>query len=342
MKYKDYYKILGVERSASDEAIHKAYRKLARKYHPDVNKEAGAEEKFKEIGEAYEVLKDPAKRKKYDTLGANWKMGDDFRPPPGWENMTGGFGRQQQRPGGGGFEFGGGFSDFFEFIFGGMGPGMGGGSGRGGRARSARDPFSGQSTGGGFGARGPRGQDHEASLDLSLEELIRGGTKRITISGTEIGPGGNPRPTKKTLDVKIPEGAREGMRIRIPGQGGISPGGGAGDLYLKVKLLPHNLFRVHEYNLHLRLPVAPWEAALGAKVTVPTLDGKIRVSIKPGSSSGQKLKVPGRGLPKKDGKRGDLVAEIAIVLPEKMSKHERELFEMLADRSSFKPRDWDG
>lgn len=184
MKYKDYYKILGVDRSASDDAIHKAYRKLARKYHPDVNKESGAEEKFKEIGEAYEVLKDPSKRKKYDTLGANWKMGDDFRPPPGWENMAGGGFNRQQR-GGGSFEFGGGFSDFFDFIFGGMGGG-------GARPRASQRPFSGAGMGQGFGAGAPRGQDHEAQLELTLEEIVKGGTKRITISGTEIGPGGNP------------------------------------------------------------------------------------------------------------------------------------------------------
>ena len=328
MKFRDYYKILGVERSASDDEIHKAYRKLARKYHPDVNKEPGAEERFKEIGEAYEVLKDEKKRKRYDALGQNWQMGDDFPPPPGWQNMGGGF---RPRPGGG---MGGGFdfSDFFNSIF-----GMGGGRG------SAHGPF-GQSDFGGFGGFSggrPRGQDHEAILEITVEDAIQGGKTRFTINTTEIGPDGNPHPANRTLEVKIPDGVREGMRIRIPGQGGSSPGGNSGDLYLRLRFKPHDLFRVKEHNLHMHLPVAPWEAALGAKVTVPTPDGKIRVNIKPGSSSGQKLRVPGRGLPKKGGGRGDLIAEVWIVLPDKMSKHERELFEMLADRSSFKPRPWD-
>jgi curved DNA-binding protein len=296
-----------------------------------VNKESGAEEKFKEIGEAYEVLKDEQKRKQYDALGRNWKMGDDFTPPPGWQHMGG----SRPRSGGAhdGFGFGG-FSDFFEFIFSGGGTRAGGG---------ARSPF-GQSDFGGFGgfsSGAPRGQDHEAVLEISIEEAIQGGKTRFSINTTEFGPDGNPHPSSRTLEVKIPEVVREGMRIRIPGQGGRGPVGGAGDLYLKIKFKPHDLFHVHEHNLHMHLPVAPWEAALGAKVTVPTPDGKIRVNIKPGSSSGQKLRVPGHGLPKKGGGRGDLIAEISIVLPDKMSKHERELFEMLGDRSSFKPRPWD-
>jgi len=335
MKYKDYYKILGVDRKTSDEAIHKAYRKLARKYHPDVNKEAGAEEKFKEIGEAYEVLKDPVKRKRYDALGAGWQPGQDFRPPPGWENMAGGFGGGTGqggfgggRPGGGGFGFGG-FSDFFDFIF---------GQGSGGAARTRQNPFGGT---GGFTARGSRGQDHEAILDLTLEEVIAGGKKRFTINTTEIGPDGDLKPGSKTLDVTIPDAAHDGMKIRIQGQGGRSASGNHGDLYLKIRFKPHDLFKVREQNLHITLPVAPWEAALGAKVTLPTLDGKIRVSVKPGSSSGQKLRIPDRGLPKRGGQRGDLIAEISIVMPEKLSKHEREMYEMLGDRSSFKPRKWD-
>ncbi len=330
MKYKDYYKILGVDRGSSDDDIHKAYRKLARKFHPDVNKESGAEERFKEIGEAYEVLKDPGKRKRYDSLGPGWKMGDDFTPPPGWQS-TGGF-RARKSGSADGFGFGG-FSDFFDFIFGGGGTRSGG----------ARGPFGqGDFAGfGGFSGGAPRGRDHEAILEISLEEAIGEGKTRFTINTTEIGPDGNPHSGTRTLEVKIPEGVREGMRIRVSGQGGPGLGGAAGDLYLKIKFKQHKLFRVHEHNLHLQLPVAPWEAALGAKVTVPTLDGKIRVSIKPGSSSGQKLRVPGRGLPKKGGGRGDLIAEISVVLPDKISKHERELFEMLADRSSFKPRPWD-
>jgi curved DNA-binding protein len=340
VKYKDYYKILGVERSASQEEIQKAYRKLARKYHPDVNKDPGAEEKFKELGEAYEVLKDPEKRKKYDRLGENWKMGEDFTPPPGWEQHFGGgggggFGGYSSRRRGGFAGGGTGFSDFFDFIFGSMG-GMG---------QEVDMDFGGGARGGprGAGARAARGTDVEATLEITLEEALEGGKKRFTIQRAEPGPQGSVSPQARTLDVQIPEGVKDGMRVRIPGQGNPAPGGGQrGDLYLRIRFQPHDLYKPREQNLLMELPVTPWEAALGAKVPVPTLDGrKVRVTIKPGSHSGQKLKLAGQGLPKKDGSRGDLIAELAIQVPEELSKHEKELLEMLRDRSGFNPREWD-
>ncbi|MCB2200298.1 DnaJ domain-containing protein [bacterium] len=334
MKYKDYYQILGVERKATQEDIQKAYRKIARKYHPDVNKEPGAEDRFKEAGEAYEVLKDATKRKKYDALGANWKMGDDFRPPPG-----GGFGGYSGRPGGGGFSGGSGgfsgsgdFSDFFEFIFGGMGGGGMGGMGG----------FGGQHQGRSRRSQGFRGQDHEAAVDITLEEALKGGSHRISLQTTETSPTGDLRPGTRTIEFKIPQGVRENMKIRLPGQGGPGSGGGhAGDLYLKIGFKKHPRFTVDGFNLKLLLPITPWEAALGAKVTVPTLEDTLRVNIKPGARSGQKLKIGGKGLPTKDGTRGDLLAELQIQIPEKMSKHEKELFEFLQERSSFNPREWD-
>ncbi len=341
MKFKDYYEILGVDRSASSEEIHKAYRKIARKYHPDVNKEPGAEDRFKEASEAYEVLRDKDKRKKYDALGKNWRMGDDFSPPPGWGGgQAGGFGGFRQGGGqAGGFETDSEFSDFFEFIFGNMG-GFRQGGPQGGFRQSSRQ--GGFGFGSGRGATGFRGTDHESRLELTLEDIYSGGKKRITLQTTETGPGGDVRPGTKTLDVAIPPGIKEGQRIRIPGQGGRSVGGGQpGDLYLRVHIQPHERFNVEGHDLHLKLPITPWEAALGGKVTVPTLEGKIRLSIKPGARSGHRLRIPGKGLPKKGGKSGDLFAELQIQVPKELTKHEKELFEFLQERSSFNPREWD-
>jgi len=336
LKYKDYYTILGVDKKASGDEIHKAYRKLARKYHPDVNKDAGAEDKFKEIGEAYEVLKDPTKRRKYDALGSNWKMGDDFGGGAGWNPAGGGMGGNM----GGGFSSSGDFSDFFEFIFGNMGGGMGGSMGGfsnpGGRSSSR---FGRKSN---MNSRAMRGRDHEASLEITLEEAYKGGKRRVTLQTTENGPGGAIRPGSKVIDVKIPDGVYEGMKIRIPGQGGSSISGGtAGDLFLKIRFQKHDYFSVDKYDLSVDLPITPWEAALGSKVTVPTLDGKIRVTIKPGAKSGQKLKIAKKGLPNKNGGNGSLFATIQIHVPESLNKHERELFEFLGDRSAFNPRKWD-
>jgi curved DNA-binding protein len=294
--FRDYYEVLGVPRDASGEDIRRAYRKLARQYHPDVNKDPGAEDRFKEVSEAYEVLRDDEKRERYDRLGAGWKAGQDVSAASGFEGFEG-FGN------GGGvqFEFGEGadFSDFFEGLF-----------GRRGR-RSA-----------GFQGFSTRGSDHEAVLELSLEEAAAGGRRKLS-----LGDG-------RDFEVDIPAGVRDGQRIRLAGEGGAGAGGGsAGDLYLRVKLRPHPRFKVNGRDLTTDLPVAPWEAALGATVEVPTLSGIAKVKVPSGSSSGRRLRLRGEGLG-----GGDLYARIRIDVPKKLSKTERELFEQLAKTSKFNPR----
>jgi curved DNA-binding protein len=314
--FRDYYETLGVERDASNEDIRKAYRQLARKYHPDVNKDAGADDRFKEISEAYEVLRDPDKRARYDKLGANWKAGQDVSGAAGWEEVFGGGGgrRASGRSGAAaGFgdgvrvEFGGGdgadFSDFFGDLFGG-----GGGLGGGGRRSSIFDSF------GGGGAR-----DREAVLDLSLEEAAAGGRKRLATDDREF-------------EVDIPPGVRDGQRLRVRGAGD------EGDLLLRVRIKRHRRFRVKGDDLYVDLAVSPWEAALGAKVPVRTLTGSVQLSVPPGSSSGRRLRLRGEGLPKASGGGGDLYAVVSIKVPEKLTSAERKLFEQLRDKSKFDPR----
>jgi curved DNA-binding protein len=296
--YQDYYEALGVPRGASQDDIRAAYRRLARENHPDVNKDPGAEDRFKEISEAYEVLRDEEKRNRYDRLGADWKAGQDVSGASGFEGFEG-FGN------GGGvqFEFGDGadFSDFFEGMFG----------RRGGRRG-----------GGGFQGFSTRGGDHEAVLELSLEEAARGGTRKLSLDDG------------RDFEVDIPAGVRDGQRIRLAGQGGRGMGGGpAGDLHLRVKLKPHPRFKVDGRDLTTDLPVTPWEAALGATVDVPTLNGTAKVKVPPGSSTGRRLRLRGEGLG-----GGDLYARIRIDVPKKLSKKERELFEELAKTSTFNPR----
>lgn len=327
VEYKDYYKLLGVSKTASQEEMSKAFKKLARKHHPDLNpNDPDAEKKFKEINEAYEVLKDPEKRKLYDSLGPNWKDGQNFQPPPGFENF-----RFHSRGGGaGGQQFdAGAFSDFFETIFGGAGGG-------GARFRDA----SGFGGAGGFGgfSRGPsRGGDVTASLDLTLEEAYRGGAKAISLQEQTLRPDGSPAMQTKTLSVNIPAGVRDGAKIRLSGQGNPGAGGGrAGDLYLKIRILPHALFKLEDQNVVLDLPLAPWEAALGATVRVPTLDGHIDLNVPPGMGSGKKLRIPGKGLGGKT--RADQLVRIMIQVPPKPSDEERELWEKLAKASNFSPR----
>ncbi len=327
VKYKDYYDILNVDRTASQEAIEKQYRKLVRKYHPDVNKAVGAEDKFKEIQEAHEVLKDPEKRKRYDTLGQNWQAGQDFHPPPGWEQMFSGMGQ-----GAGQQADIGDFSDFFDILFGGFGnfTGFEGFSG-GGRAHRRHKNAS---------TRQPqpdRPGDFETEIELALEEVLLGKKRRITIEYPD-----DLKSRNKTIDVKIPKGIKKGSKIRIPGQGVASyEGGPAGDLLLKVRFAPHPYFKPEGFDLHINVPVTPWEAMLGGKIKVPALEGNVRVAIKQSISSGQKLKVPGLGLKKWDDTRGDMIVHVNIQSPEELSDKEKELLEKLAEESSFKPRDWE-
>jgi curved DNA-binding protein len=324
MEYKDYYKLLGVSRSAPKDEIGKAFKKLARKYHPDLNpNDATAEAKFKEINEAYEVLKDEKKRKLYDQFGSDWEHGQNFQPPPGYENMN--FG------GGGGFQQGG-FSDFFETIFGGGGGGFRGGFQQGG--------FSQGGYGGGYQQRPRRGSDSEAVYELTLDEAYRGGSKSITLQEQVAGPDGIPRMTTKTLDVKVPAGIKDGQKIRLAGQGNPGMGGGSkGDLYLRIKLLPHHLFKVNDNDIILDLPLAPWEAALGETVRIPTLDGAVEMKIPPGIGSGKKLRIKGRGLGS-GARRGDQYVRIMIQSPDRLSSEARRLWEELRDTSDFTPRNF--
>lgn len=312
VEYKDYYKLLGVERSAPRDDISKAYKKLARKYHPDLNPgDKNAEERFKEINEAYEVLKDDEKRRLYDQLGPNWQHGQQFQGAPGFENMRFDFG------GGRGFE-GGGFSDFFETLF-------GGGARARGQGGFGPDPF------GNFSARQRRGRDVEAEFSLTLEEAYRGGRKAVTLREA----GGS----TKTLEVNIPSGVREGGRIRLAGQGDPGMGGGpAGDLYLKVRMAPHPQFTLDGDNVIYDLQLAPWEAALGATVRVPTLDGEVDVTVAPGACSGRKLRLRGKGLGT-GAARGDQYVRIGIRTPGEATPRERELWEELARTSAFRARD---
>lgn len=311
MKYKDYYQILGVNRDASEDAIKKAYRRLARKYHPDVSKESGAEERFKEVSEAYEVLRDAEKRAAYDQLGHNWQAGQDFRPPPGWQ------GGQRAHPGGAGFSSRD-FSDFFESLF-----------GRGG--------FSGM---GGFTERGSfaaAGQDQTVALEISLEEAHHGGSRTVQLQTPERDPGGRVVSRARTLNVKIPAGVTHGQKIRLSGQGGAGQGGGSsGDLYLEVSIKPHPLYKAHSRDILLELPLAPWEAALGCKVEAPTLGGPVTLNIPANARNGQKLRLRGRGLP--GNPPGDQLVTLRIVNPPADTEAARELFQRMERELPFDPR----
>jgi len=331
MQYKDYYKILGVDRKASQEEIQRAYRKLARKYHPDANTAPDATEKFKEINEAYEVLRDPEKRKKYDALGSSWRNGQEFTPPPGWESVFEQAGRRRRYSGSGGSIF----SDFFEAFFGGSdlfrqanGGDVFGSGFEESRFGQGQDVFGRE-----FGRRrrsSAKGPDHEAVLELSLQDILAGGKKRITLDA-----GGK----QKNLEVNIPKGLTEGSRIRLAGQGGkATEGGPSGDLYLKVKLRPEKGLKVDGYNILKDLDISPWEAALGGSVPVDTPTGKVTLRVPQGSQSGQTLRLRGKGLPKRDGGSGDMLVTLRIVVPKHLSEEERRLFRELAEKSNFDPR----
>ncbi|HEY9679064.1 MAG TPA: J domain-containing protein [Drouetiella sp.] len=311
VKFRDYYQILGVQRNASDKDIKAAYRKLAREHHPDANKgNKASEEKFKEIGEAYEVLKDPEKRRRYDTLGANYKAGADFRPPPDFSGGPGGFT----------FDFGnlgdlgrgGAFSDFFETLFGQAGFGGPGGP-------------AGFRTAGGAPQAQPRRNDQEADIELTLEEVLKGSQRTLQITQ----PGKPPR----TIEVKIPAGVRPGSKIRVSGEGSKGAPGTqtAGDLFLKVKIKPDPKFTIDGDNLISEVSLSPAQVVIGAELSVPTLEGNVRIRVPAGTQNGRLLRLRGKGLPKvKGGPRGDLLVRAKILVPTTLTDEERSLYEQLA------------
>ncbi len=313
MEFKDYYEIMGVKKDATQDEIKRAYRKLARKYHPDVSKEPDAEKRFKEVGEAYEVLKDPEKRAAYDQLGANYKAGEDFRPPPGWDQ---------------GFEFHGGdftgadasgFSDFFEQLFG-QGFSYGGrGSAQGGREFHAR------------------GNDTHAKILIDLEDAYHGANKTMTLKHTELDPDGRPQIKERTLNVRIPKGVRQGQHLRLAKQGGSGIGQGeAGDLFLEIEFKPHPLYKVEGKDVYLDLPLAPWEAALGAKIKVPTPTGPVDLKIPPGSKAGKKLRLKGKGIPGKPP--GDFYVVLQIALPPADTEAAKQAYREFEKAVPFNPR----
>jgi curved DNA-binding protein len=334
VEFQDYYQTLGVERSATPEEVRRAYRKLARQFHPDVNKEAGAEARFKQVTEAYEVLKDPEKRKRYDALGSSWRAGQEFTPPPGFEGFNFDFGGAR----GGGEAFSG-FSSFFETLFGGngfgapFGAGGGAGGGPGGFGRA-----------GGRGARTrsqrPRGgARQEAELVIPLEEAVRGATREVTLEAQELGLDGQVELVRKSFSLRIPPGTRPGTVMRLAGQGARSPHGDPpGDLLLHIQIAPHPRFTLEGDDLGTRLPITPWEAALGTKVTLQLVEGSAELTVPPGSKSGKKLRLRGQGLPRKGGARGDMIVELMIHVPATLTPRERELFTALARESRFDPR----
>jgi len=312
MEFKDYYKTMGVAKDATQDEIKRAYRKLARKYHPDVSSEKDAEKHFKEVGEAYEVLKDPEKRAAYDELGHQFKAGQDFRPPPGWDSgfeySESGRGRAE--------DFG--FSDFFESIYG----------------RQQRP--GGRQAGGRQGIH-IRGEDHHAKVMIDIEDSYNGATRPITLRVPELTPDGHVETRNRTLNVRVPKGIRAGQQIRLAGQGGMGIGkGGNGDLFLEVQFQPHPRFRVEESDIYLDLPVAPWEAALGAKVKVSSPGGELDLKVPPQSQTGKKLRLKGRGLPGKTP--GDFYVVLKIVNPPVTTEEDREAWRTLQKKFAFNPR----
>ena len=294
MQYKDYYKILGVSRDAKPDDIRKAYRKLAKQYHPDVNKEAGAEEKYKEINEAYEVLKDPDKRQKYDTLGMNWQSGQDFTPPPGWQHVE--FGGNMG-------DFGGGFSDFFQTLFGNTG----------GQFDRFSDIFSGTRT---SRQQRPMKRDVEVDLTLSLEDAVKGGVHDLVLNGSK---------GKRTISTRLPKGITEGSQIKLAGK---SDSGG--DILINIHIAPHKIFEINGNDLTRDFTVPVWQAVLGQDINVETLEGQVTIKMPPGIQDGQKLRLRGKGMPKRDGTNGDLYVRIRVEIPRHLTSKQKDLWEELA------------
>lgn len=311
MDYKDYYKILGLGRDAAAEDIKRAYRRLARKYHPDVSKEAHAEERFKEAKEAYEVLKDPEKRAAYDQLGSNWRAGQQFTPPPGWGNnfeFSSSFGQ-------GGDDAG--FSDFFASLFG------------------ARSGFGGRGRRGGYASPG---DNHTARIEIDLEDAFNGSTTNIELKSPQLNEDGHVTVRPRTLKVTIPRGVIAGQQIRLAGQGSAGVGGApAGDLYLEIGLRPHPLYKVEGRDVSLDLPITPWEAALGAVIQAPTLAGTVDLRIPAGARTDQKLRLKGRGLP--GPTPGDQYVVLKIVTPPADSAQARAFYERMQRELPFDPRE---
>ncbi len=304
MKYKDYYAILGVERGAGDDEIKKAYRKLARKYHPDVSKEPNAEERFKGVSEAYETLKDAEKRAAYDQLGRH-AAGEEFRPPPDW-----------------GQSFGGGQFSFDDIDLADLFAG-----------------FAGRQHGGGARDRPIPGADYEAGVRLTFEQAFHGTEIELDLSAIEYDEQGRPRRVPHRIRVRIPPGVTDGQKLRVPGKGGKGVRGGRdGDLYLDIEVMSHPLYRVDGLDVHVDLPLAPWEAVLGGSVDMPTPAGRVTLKVPPGTRAGQKLRLSGRGLARPDGSKGDLYAIAQIVVPTVVDERQRALFKSLAEASSFNPR----
>jgi curved DNA-binding protein len=313
MEYKDYYTIMGVERDATQDEIKRAYRRLARKYHPDVSDQPDAEARFKELGEAYEVLKDPEKRTAYDQLGANWRAGQEFNPPPDWDQ---------------GFEFHGGgftgadaeqFSDFFSSLFG------QGNFDAGPATDYRRREFH------------AHGQDTHAKILIDIEDAYHGATKTLTLKHSELGADGRPVIKERTLNVRIPKGVRQGQHIRLAKQGGAGIGKGeSGDLFLEVEFQPHRFYHVEEKDVFIDLPVTPWEAAMGAVISVPTPAGKIDLKVPPNSSGGRKLRLKNRGIPAKTP--GDLYVVLQIALPKAETEAERSAYAAFKQALDFNPR----
>ena len=314
MEFKDYYATLGVERSATPDEIKRAYRKLARKYHPDVSKEPDAEARFKEVAEAYEALGDAEKRAAYDDVGKRYNRGQEFQPPPGWESGFEFSGR----------DFGGGeafdHSDFFEALFGRRG--AGGFEGFGGARASPH----------------AAGSDSHAKVLIELEDAYSGARRTLSLRVPQAGPQGQVTLQERQIEVNIPKGIREGQHLRLAGQGGPGRGEGkAGDLYLEIAFLPHRLFRVDDRDVYLDMPVAPWEAALGATVTVPTPDGSVQLNVPAGSSAGRKLRLRGKGLP--SNPPGDMYAVLAIMVPAADTDAARDAYRAMAQAfAGFNPR----